>query len=188
MSGWFLEFGFWAKSYVAASKHDLAFRELGKAVENSRGSAWTRCMLGHAWGQFGEPAKAREILVDLQDSDKHGYVRAFGVAIIYLGLGDRDQALTWLEKGCNDCDVWALMLKVDPIYELAVLLDLGSNFFASESAIPDPSQTQVAGNSSLLLAIVAACLCSGGSAWSCGDGLVPVPHSVCLVRNRKLQR
>jgi tetratricopeptide (TPR) repeat protein len=108
---WFL-----GKVYVAAGKRDLAFRELGKAVENSRGSAWTRCMLGHAWGVFGEPARAQEILADLQDSDKHGYVRAFGVAMIYLGLGDRDQALTWLEKGCNDRDVWALTLKVDPIY------------------------------------------------------------------------
>ena len=46
--------------------------------------------------------------MDLQRPDKHGYVRAFGVAMIYLGLGDRDQALTWLEKGCNDRDVWAL--------------------------------------------------------------------------------
>jgi hypothetical protein len=50
---WFL-----GKVYVASGKHDLAFRELGKAVENSRGSAWTRCMLGHACGVFGEPAKA----------------------------------------------------------------------------------------------------------------------------------
>jgi tetratricopeptide (TPR) repeat protein len=108
---WFL-----GKVYVASGKHELAVRELGKAVKNSRGSAWTRCMLGHAWGVFGEPAKAQEILADLQDSDKYGYVRAFGVAMIYLGLGDRDQALTWLEKGCNDRDVWALMLKVDPIY------------------------------------------------------------------------
>ena len=60
---WFL-----GKVYVASGKHDLAFRELGKAVEHSRGSAWTRCMLGHAWGVFGEPAKAQEILADLQDS------------------------------------------------------------------------------------------------------------------------
>ncbi|MGH6842581.1 MAG: tetratricopeptide repeat protein, partial [Methylocella sp.] len=108
---WFL-----GKVYVASGKRDLAFRELGKAVENSRGSAWTRCMLGHAWGVFGEPAKAQEILADLQDPDKNGYVRAFGVAMIYLGLGDRDQALTWLEKGCDDRDLWALNLKVDPIY------------------------------------------------------------------------
>ena len=85
-------------------------------MENSRGTTWTRCALAYAWGVFGEPAKAQEILADLQDKDKHGYVRAFGVAMIYLGLGDRDQALAWLEKGCNDRDVWALNLKVDPIY------------------------------------------------------------------------
>jgi adenylate cyclase len=111
-------FGIWllGQVYVAAGKRDLALRELGKAVKHSRGSAWTTCMLGHAWGVFGEPAKAQEILADLQDTDTHGYVRAFGVAMIYLGLGDRDQALTWLEKGCNDHDVWAHNLKVDPIY------------------------------------------------------------------------
>jgi adenylate cyclase len=104
-------FGIWllGKVYVAAGKRDLALRELSKAMENSRGSAWTRCMLAHAWGAFGEPAKAQEILVDLLDTEKHGYVRAFGVAMVY-------QALAWLEKGCNDRDIWALMLKVDPIY------------------------------------------------------------------------
>jgi tetratricopeptide (TPR) repeat protein len=111
-------FGTWllGKVYAAAGKHDLALRELGTAVENSRGSAWTRCMLGHAWGAFGDHAKAKKVLADLLDKDKHRYVRAFGVAMVYLGLGDHDQALVWLEKGCNDHDAWALMLKVDPIY------------------------------------------------------------------------
>jgi hypothetical protein len=39
-------------------------------------------MVGHAWGVFGEPAKAQEILAELQDLDKHGYVRAFGIAMM----------------------------------------------------------------------------------------------------------
>ena len=34
----------------------------------------------------------------------------------HLKRDDRDQALTWLEKGCSDRDVWALNFKVDPIY------------------------------------------------------------------------
>jgi adenylate cyclase len=111
-------FGTWllGKVYVATGKCDLALQEFGKAVENSRGSAWTRCMLAHAWGAFGESAKAQEVLADLQDTDRYGYVRAFDVATVYLGLHDCDQALAWLEKGCNDHDIWALNLKADPIY------------------------------------------------------------------------
>jgi tetratricopeptide (TPR) repeat protein len=111
-------FGIWflGRIYVAAGKRDLALEALVKAEEMSSGGAWTRCMLGHAWAIFGETDKARNILADLQDSNQYPYVRAIGVALLYLGLGDRELALTWLEKGCNDRDVWALMMKVDPIY------------------------------------------------------------------------
>lgn len=111
-------FGMWllGRVYVAVGKRDLALEALVKADEISSGAAWTRCMLGHAFAVFGEPAKAMEILADLQDSSKYPFTRAIGVALPLLGLGDRDQALTWLEKGCNDRDVWALMMKVDPVY------------------------------------------------------------------------
>jgi TolB-like protein/tetratricopeptide (TPR) repeat protein len=111
-------FGTWllGKVYVAIGKYDLALQELGKAVGNSRGSAWTRSMLAHALGASGELGKAQEILADLQDADRYGYVRSFDVATVCLGPHDRDQALAWLEKGCNDHDIWALNLKVDPIY------------------------------------------------------------------------
>ena len=112
-------FGTWllGRVYVAAGKRDQALTALIKAEELSRGAAWTRCVLGHAWAVFGEPAKARKTLADLQDPNQYPYVRAIGVALTLLGLGDREQALTWLEKACNDRDVWALMMKVDPIYE-----------------------------------------------------------------------
>jgi tetratricopeptide (TPR) repeat protein len=111
-------FGIWflGRVYVAAGKRDQALAALVKAAEISSGAAWTRCMLGHAWAIFGEPAKAKEVLADLQDSNKYPYVRAIGVAMPLLGLGDREEALTWLEKGCNDRDIWALMMKVDPTY------------------------------------------------------------------------
>ncbi len=111
-------FGIWflGRVYAAADKRDLAIAALEKAEEVSSGAAWTRCMLGHAWAIFGEQAKALKILADIQDANQYLYVRAIGVALPLLGLGDRDQALTWLDKACNDRDVWALMMKVDPIY------------------------------------------------------------------------
>ena len=111
-------FGMWflGRVYVAAGKKDQALAALAKAEEISSGAAWTRCMLGHALAVFGETAKATEVLGELQDSNKYPYVRAIGVALPLLGLGNREQALPWLEKACNDRDVWALMMKVDPIY------------------------------------------------------------------------
>lgn len=111
-------FGIWflGRVYVAAGKPDLALETLIKADEISSAAAWTRCILGHAWAVLGEPDKALEILADLQDTNQYPYTRAIGIALPYLGLGDHDRTLTWLEKGCNDRDVWALMMKVDPIY------------------------------------------------------------------------
>lgn len=111
-------FGIWflGRLYVAAGKRDLALAALRKAEKISNGAAWTRCMLGHAWAVFDAPAQAMKILAELQDANQYPYVRAIGVALPYLGLGEHDLALTWLEKGCNDRDVWALMMKVDPIY------------------------------------------------------------------------
>jgi hypothetical protein len=83
-------------------------------------------MLGHAWGAFGEPAKAWEILVDLQDLGKQGYVRAFGVAMIYPGLGDRDQALAWRRAATTamsglSCSKW---IRSTRIYEPTLALSL----------------------------------------------------------------
>jgi adenylate cyclase len=110
-------FGLWflGRVYVAAGQSEPAFDALNRAEEISGGAAWTKCMLGHACAVFGNPDRATQILADLQDPQLP-YVRAIGVALLYLGLGDRDSALTWLEKACDDRDVWALMIKVDPVY------------------------------------------------------------------------
>ncbi|MGR9105879.1 MAG: adenylate/guanylate cyclase domain-containing protein [Gammaproteobacteria bacterium] len=110
-------FGLWflGRVYVVAGKREAAFDALNRAEEISGGAAWTKCVLGHACAVLGKPDRALEILADLQDSQLP-YVRAIGVALAHLGLGNQDCALTWLEKACNDRDVWALMIKVDPIY------------------------------------------------------------------------
>ncbi|MGH8477834.1 MAG: adenylate/guanylate cyclase domain-containing protein [Methylococcales bacterium] len=112
-------FGLWflGRVQVAAGKPDLALPALIEAAEISNGAAWTRCVLAHALAVFGEADKARKILAELQDSGKYPYVRAIGIALACLGLGDHDAALTWLEQSCNDLDVWTLMIKVDPVYQ-----------------------------------------------------------------------
>lgn len=111
-------FGLWflGRVRIAMGQRDAALDALEQAEEISGGAAWTRCMLGHAFGTFGEIEKARNILSELQDEGRYPYVRAIGIALVNLGLGQSEQALEWLEKSCDERDVWALMMKVDPVY------------------------------------------------------------------------
>jgi hypothetical protein len=39
------------------------------------------------------------------------------IARIYVGLGDREQALGWLRKGYDEHSDHALSLRADPIYD-----------------------------------------------------------------------
>jgi serine/threonine-protein kinase len=111
-------FGIWllGRVYAAAGKRDLALEELSKADALSKSAAWARCTFGHALAILGERDKAEAVLAELQNTSQYPYVRAIGVALLHLGLGNHDRALDWLDKACEEQDVWALMMKVDPIY------------------------------------------------------------------------
>jgi hypothetical protein len=38
------------------------------------------------------------------------------MAMVYIGLNDRDRAFAWLEKAYQDHATFLLLLKVDPVY------------------------------------------------------------------------
>jgi TolB-like protein/DNA-binding winged helix-turn-helix (wHTH) protein/Tfp pilus assembly protein PilF len=54
--------------------------------------------LGHAYAASGRKAEARKILRELDQKSEHRYVSPFERALVYVGLGENDQALDWLEK------------------------------------------------------------------------------------------
>jgi hypothetical protein len=41
-------------------------------------------------------------------------VSAYDIAAAYVGLGDRDQAIGWLERGYQERTHWMALLKSDP--------------------------------------------------------------------------
>ena len=59
--------------------------------------------LGHVYGTLGRTAEARRILDQLrqrrEQSGSQGYVDPYAPALVALGLGDRSEALHWLEQG-----------------------------------------------------------------------------------------
>jgi hypothetical protein len=73
-------------------------------------------LLGHAHALAGQNAEARRILAELHQRREQGeYVPPTDFAAIYIGLGEREQALDWLER--HEADRGArIFLKVDPIF------------------------------------------------------------------------
>ena len=58
--------------------------------------------------------EARKILDQLKERSQQTYVQPASIALIYLALGDKDQAFDWLQRAYQDRSGWLLYLKVDP--------------------------------------------------------------------------
>jgi hypothetical protein len=61
--------------------------------------------------------RARAALRELQELAKRKYVQPYSIAMIYTGLGEKDQALAWLEKAYDDRSSYMVYLKVEPIFD-----------------------------------------------------------------------
>jgi len=58
--------------------------------------------LGHALGTAGDRPGARAVLDRLLRQRQHQYVSPYDVALVYAGLGDKDQALDWLQRAYQE--------------------------------------------------------------------------------------
>jgi TolB-like protein/lipoprotein NlpI len=71
--------------------------------------------VGHAEASIGKQNEAREILAQLTEMVKSRYVSGYGFALIHLALGEKDQALDWLEKDARERSGFEInFIKVDP--------------------------------------------------------------------------
>jgi len=68
--------------------------------------------IGHIYGLAGQQTEARAILAILVDRRAQGYVPASSVADIYIGLGEHEEALRWLELAYEERDIRLVWLKV----------------------------------------------------------------------------
>ncbi len=93
-----------------------AIAELQKTKAPDPG-AWYQGFLGYAYGISGDRAKAEQALHELEDLAKRQYVSPTAFATIYLGLGQKEKCLDWLEKAYEEQDSACWYLKIDQIYD-----------------------------------------------------------------------
>ena len=73
--------------------------------------------LGQVLALSGRPEQARECLRKLEQMSRSRHVQSAAFAILHLGLGEIDQALRWLERGCDQHELPVTGLKVHPVYD-----------------------------------------------------------------------
>jgi hypothetical protein len=71
----------------------------------------------YAYKMSGQREQATRILADLLEFAQRQYVPRYHIAIIYAGLNDRNQALTWLERAYEARDRWLCQLKVESMLD-----------------------------------------------------------------------
>jgi serine/threonine-protein kinase len=79
--------------------------------------AWYQGLLGYAYAISGDRPKAEQVLRDLEELSKRRYVSTTAFATIHLGLGEKQEALDWLDKSYQDQESACWYLKVDPVYD-----------------------------------------------------------------------
>jgi TolB-like protein/Tfp pilus assembly protein PilF len=90
---------------------ESAFRE---AIALSTELAYSRAGLACTVARAGRVAEARAILDQLHREAKERYVSPVAFVMVHLGLGEVDQAFTWLDRAHEERRGWLCYLKVEP--------------------------------------------------------------------------
>ena len=73
-------------------------------------------MLGRLYAVQGRKDEAQKILQQLRGRREQRYTQAYALALVYLGLGDRTEALNWLETGYRERDGFNIgAIRIDPL-------------------------------------------------------------------------
>jgi TolB-like protein/DNA-binding winged helix-turn-helix (wHTH) protein/Flp pilus assembly protein TadD len=88
-----------AQAYLQEHKYQEAVVELQKAVQLSGESPTCIANLARAYALSGQRTEAVKLLTELKTRSTPGYSHASEIAVIYVSLGDTDEAMNWLERG-----------------------------------------------------------------------------------------
>ncbi len=112
-------FAYWhaGKTYLQKGMFTEAVASLRQALNLIGGTPPFISFLGHAYARAGKHREARQMLTQLQRLAKKQYVSSYFLAIIHLGLGEMDEAFTWLEQAYEERSGFLAFIGVEPMLD-----------------------------------------------------------------------
>jgi TolB-like protein/predicted Zn-dependent protease len=101
-------------SYEQKLMFQEALTEFQACVALSGGNPLYLAAVGEAYGRLGRRDEALKIIGELQEGPRDRYVSPSDIALIYIALGDNDQAFSLMEKAYEQRDASLVWSKVAP--------------------------------------------------------------------------
>lgn len=102
-------------SYDATGRHAEAVAAFESGVTRAGDERLLMTFLAFARARAGRPAEARRVLAQLQELYRTHLASPYYIAQVYLALGRRDSALTWLEAAYQEG--WGHVVWLDAGYQ-----------------------------------------------------------------------
>ena len=106
-----------AEVYSAKGMYREALAEYEEYSALSGGSPRSTAFVGYAHARLGQRSQAFRVLEQLRAASKQKYVPALSFAIVYVGLGEKEQAFLWLEKAYDERTNSLAYLKVQATWD-----------------------------------------------------------------------
>ncbi|MDH4068984.1 MAG: tetratricopeptide repeat protein, partial [Ignavibacteria bacterium] len=111
----------WARLYYGQCLGAMGLKDdMVKQIEAAKDlydHPMIQAYLSYAYAVTGREGEAREILGALTQSARVRYISPFYFAIVHLGLGNRNEALKWLEQGAADRSPTMFLIGVHPHWD-----------------------------------------------------------------------
>lgn len=108
---------FLGQPYDRKGSYAEAIAAYQKAIDLSRRTTNILGLLGHADAVSGRRGEALKILKELREVGAHGYVSPYDLALVYTGLGDKENAINQLNRAFEERAGWIIAIKVEPMFD-----------------------------------------------------------------------
>jgi TolB-like protein/Tfp pilus assembly protein PilF len=104
---------FSTSAYIEKGMYPEAIAE-GRRTNEIQPHSRSFSFLGYALARSGNREAARTELATMLKQSQERWVSPYSVALVYNGLDDREQSLTWLERGVEQRDPRMVFLRAEP--------------------------------------------------------------------------
>jgi TolB-like protein/DNA-binding winged helix-turn-helix (wHTH) protein/Tfp pilus assembly protein PilF len=101
-------------AYVGKGMYSEALAELEKSGARSSSDAEKIAVQAHIYGRMGRTAEARRLLSQVLPG---AHASGYDIAMAYAGIGDADNAFTWLEKTVEERSGAFNEVNADPMFD-----------------------------------------------------------------------